>query len=132
MGIKKCKRCKRVFSPVGREKICPRCKQDEERDFEKVKNYLWDHPGANVEEISEETEVAEDLITKFIKEGRFAQLDGVDLSVECERCGAPIKNGRFCEDCSQKLQQGFKGNQKPKKKKKENNKGKQDRMFTRD
>ncbi|GAB6138159.1 flagellar protein [Halanaerobaculum tunisiense] len=126
MGIKKCKRCKQIFSPVGGAKICPQCKQEEEK-YKTVKDYLWDHPGAKIDEISAEIGVSEELITKFVKEGRFVQLDGVNLKVSCERCGQEISQGRFCDDCSRELQSGFSSSSK-----KKQGKSNKDLMFTRD
>ncbi|TDX58893.1 flagellar protein [Orenia marismortui] len=107
MGIQKCKRCKKVFAAVQGAKICPNCLREEEDQFVLVKDYLWEHPGATIKELHEATEVEERIIKKFVKEGRFLQINGVDITVECERCGTAIRSGRFCEDCSQKLQNGI-------------------------
>ncbi|GAB6100033.1 membrane protein [Halanaerocella petrolearia] len=130
MDIKKCKRCKKVFSPVGGAKICPRCKQKEEEDFEDVKEYLWDYPDANLEQITEDTGVDREIIRKFIREGRLLSLDGVNLKVECQRCGTEIDSGKYCEECSGELQQGLKSNKNKQKEKKKNKSN--HRMFSRD
>ncbi|PRX32573.1 flagellar operon protein (TIGR03826 family) [Orenia metallireducens] len=107
MGIKKCKRCKKIFAPVAGAKICPKCLQEEEDQFVIVKDYLWDYPGSTIAQLHEETGVDEKIIRKFAKEGRFLQINGVEITIDCERCGAPIKSGRFCQSCSDKLRSGI-------------------------
>ncbi len=132
MELKKCKECKQVFSPVGNEKKCPDCREKEEEKYRIVKDYLWDNPGATVKKISEETEVSEELITKFVREGRFVQIDGVDLKVECERCGKKIDSGRFCEECQEELEAGLKGRERRKKSKKKKRRAEKEKMYTHD
>ena len=128
MEVKKCKECGQIFSPVGREKKCPQCREQEEDKYKVVKDYLWECPGASVKEISEETGVEEDLIIRFVREGRFIQIDGVDLEIECDRCVKKITSGRFCEDCAEELESGLKGGKKGKKDDDIKKKGK---MYTR-
>ena len=123
-NIKKCRQCKELFSPSRKEKICPKCKQGEHEKFKIVKDYLWEHPGSNVEELHRETGVEKELIRKFVKEGRFVEVKGVSLSVDCEKCGKSIPSGRFCESCKNNLRKGFESAKKKSSKKK--NKDKRD------
>ncbi len=60
--------------------------------IKKVKDYLWDNPGASIDEVHEETGVDREIIIKFVKEDRLIA-DGidVDLLISCERCGREIK-----------------------------------------
>jgi predicted amidophosphoribosyltransferase len=53
-------------------------------------------------------------------------MKGVNLEVECEKCGKPINTGRFCEDCSDKLRSNLESANSSKKKKE---KSKRDAMF---
>ncbi|WP_027339052.1 flagellar protein [Halonatronum saccharophilum] len=108
MGLKKCKLCKKVFAPTSSvNKICPKCLKEEEEQFKVVKDYLWDNPGSTIKVISKETGVNEKIIQKFVREGRFLQISGLSIKVECERCGAPIQSGRFCNGCVDKLRSGM-------------------------
>ncbi len=107
MGLKKCKKCKKIFAPTMNSKVCPACIQKEEEQYKIVKDYLWDHPGATILQIHEATGISEKLIQKFVREGRFLQINGVDLMVECERCGKKISSGRFCTECRNKLKDGI-------------------------
>ncbi len=119
MELTNCKECGKLFSPQAREKVCPVCRQDEEKKYQKVKDYLWDNPNASVEEVHKATEVETDLIIKFVKEGRLVA-DGLDVDIllDCERCGAPITGGRFCSSCLKELQEGLSGKKEVDKKEK--------------
>ncbi|MFW5999007.1 MAG: TIGR03826 family flagellar region protein [Halanaerobiaceae bacterium] len=120
MALRNCADCGRLFADDGVHKLCDRCRQDEEAEFKKVKEYLWDHPNAGVNKVSEETEVDKELIIKFVKENRIIA-DGFDLEgqLHCERCGTSISSGRYCEECRQKLVNGFSSSKKKNRQNKE-------------
>ncbi len=69
--LRNCIRCGRPFVYYGGKPICPECKEELERDFLKVYNYLRDHPRARIKEVAEETGVDEEDILDFIDEGRI-------------------------------------------------------------
>ncbi len=133
MELKNCKKCGKLFSPKTNEKVCPVCREEEEEKFKKVKEYLWDHPKASVEEVHEATGVEEELIIKFVKEDRLiAEGIDVDMLLECERCGTQIKSGRFCQSCKQELVSGLSGDDDKKQDKKQEKKKKDQKMYTKD
>ncbi|AGB41285.1 hypothetical protein Halha_1340 [Halobacteroides halobius DSM 5150] len=72
MSLQKCSKCGTVFinQHTDRE-LCSDCFTKERDNFRKVRDYLWDHTGATVEEIAQETGVKEKIIRRFIREGRF-------------------------------------------------------------
>lgn len=115
MDLRNCPHCGKIFSYDGTSKVCNVCRNNEESDFQKVKDYLWDNPNATIEEVHTETEVERELIIKFVREGRLLS-EGIDFDfmVECERCGLPIPSGRFCNKCQQELLNGFSSNKKKK------------------
>ncbi|ACL70466.1 TIGR03826 family flagellar region protein [Halothermothrix orenii] len=133
MNLKNCPKCGKLFAVQGSEKICPVCKKEEEDDFQKVKEYLWDNPGATIEEVHEETGVERETIIKFVKEDRLIA-EGLDLEIllECERCGDPITHGRFCEKCQQELVEGLSPTPRKKKKPRKKTKRTRDKMFIAD
>lgn len=104
-GLANCIKCGRAFLWTGGRKVCPQCLEEEERDFEKVYNYLRDHPRATIKEIVEATEVDEDEILEFIRQGRI-QLKFTDVAgkLRCKRCGEPIASGEYCPKCLKELQ----------------------------
>jgi len=126
MGLRNCKLCGQVFVSTS-HKICPQCREEEEQDFLKVKEYIYDHGKRSIPEIHEGTEVSVKRIKKFIREGRLMET-GVELTVECKRCGAPITEGDYCKECRDTLTNSLsQGNSKDKK---EEPKRKSSRMHT--
>lgn len=101
--LRNCPRCGKLFSYFGRP-ICNRCIDEEEEEFKIVKEYIYNNPGATVFEVADATEVSVDKILRFLKEERLEiTSDNVNLILECESCGRPIKTGKYCEQCKVKL-----------------------------
>ena len=57
MQLRNCRRCGKLFNYVGKP-ICNECVQQDEKDFELVKAYIYDHPKATITEVSKETGVS--------------------------------------------------------------------------
>lgn len=106
MDLRNCTKCGRVFSYNG-VPICSRCNNTDEEDFKRVKEYLYDNPGATVMEVSEETEVSEKQILRYLRESRIEIRDDNNMFLDCERCSKPIKSGRFCDTCVVEMQKEF-------------------------
>ncbi|MCT4611962.1 MAG: MerR family transcriptional regulator [Clostridia bacterium] len=106
MNLKNCKMCGKMYEYNGKP-ICPDCERQDEEDFEKVKDYLDDNPSTTVQEISDETEVSIRRITRYLKEGRLEFIQGGSPLLTCEKCGAAISTGRFCQNCMKALGKGF-------------------------
>lgn len=97
-GIKNCERCGKVFSSP--RQLCDDCIKQEEKDFETVHHYLRDQPHASIEEVATMTKLDEDLIIKFIKQGRIKS-DNINISEGsiCQRCGKETLRGNYCIKC---------------------------------
>lgn len=104
MEVRNCRRCKRLFQYITGRVICPACKEEEEKDFQKVKDYLYDHPKASMAEVAQETEVPVATIRHYLREGRLIVTSDSPMGIECEKCGTSIKTGRFCEKCAYELE----------------------------
>lgn len=100
--IIECKNCKKLFQTFG-SNICPVCVEEMEKNFEKVKDYLYNNPGANVVDITKATEVQEKTVLYYLKEGRLS-IDGVESGLTCEKCKKPISSGRYCKECQTELE----------------------------
>jgi len=46
--IRNCKRCGRLFNYIGGRPICQDCKKQDEEEFKRVKEYLYEHPKASI------------------------------------------------------------------------------------
>lgn len=103
MEMRNCKKCGRVFAAGFGEKICLECKEKEDEMFTVVKDYIYDHPHATVKEISQETEVEEETILRYLREGRIEVAEDSLSLLTCEKCGKSIKSGKYCNECAAKL-----------------------------
>ena len=119
--IRNCRKCGRIFQYDGFNRNCERCRKNEEEEFRKVREYIYDHPKATISEVSEETDVEEELILKYLRQGRLeiTNLEG-SLVLDCEKCGKGIKTGRFCDQCTEEMKKELLGAFKPKEKEKQN------------
>lgn len=107
LKLKNCKRCGKLFVFNGVD-LCPDCLQEDEEDFRKVKDYLYHYPKSTVFEISEATGVSTEKIWDFFKQGKLELADkNSGISLTCERCGKPIRSGRFCNECLKTIRDRF-------------------------
>ncbi len=98
--VRNCRKCGKIFTYLGGTLICPVCKQAEEEDFKRIKEYLYKNPGAGLNQVSVELDIGVEKIKRFLKEGRLeiVSADG-NMFLECENCGKSIKSGRYCDEC---------------------------------
>ena len=103
MDVKTCKSCGRMFNCVGRVPLCPSCAEQMEKKFQQVKEYVWEHRTATIQDISDNNDVSVKQIRQWVREERLTFADDSPVGLECEKCGATIKTGRFCEACKNRL-----------------------------
>ncbi|MBN4062554.1 MAG: MerR family transcriptional regulator [Alkaliphilus sp.] len=113
MELRNCKKCGRAFAYKGIP-VCLRCKNDDEDEFMKVKDYLYDNTGATIREVSDETGVDEKQILRYLKESRIEIIEEGNFVLECERCGKSLRSGRFCDVCVSDMSKEFSSAIKPK------------------
>lgn len=118
--VRNCRRCGRMYNYLGGPPICQDCKNADEAVFKKIKDYLYDYPGATLSQVAMECEVSVEKIKMFLKEGRLEITEGANIILECEKCGKSIKTGRFCNECQSQLHNDISGTYvKPEKDEKE-------------
>lgn len=103
MDVRNCKSCGKLFNYIGGNPICPECAKGLEAKFDEVKQYIYDHPGAGIQEVSEKMEVSVAQIRKWLKEERLSFSESSEIALECERCGKKILTGRFCKMCKDSM-----------------------------
>lgn len=103
MDVRNCKECGKIFNYVSGPPLCPSCMKELDKKFEKVKDYIYDHPGAGVQEVSDENKVTTAQIKIWIRQERLTFSEDSPIGIDCESCGATIKTGRYCNACKSKM-----------------------------
>lgn len=99
MEVQVCKHCRRLYESVSGVNVCPNCYLALEADFKIVKQFIRSHPNASIFEVSESCKIDMEQIRQWIKDERIEYTKTSTVGIECEKCGAPIKTGRFCSLC---------------------------------
>lgn len=107
MSLTKCARCKKPFNKL-RSTICPQCHDDEERDYDQIRDAMREHEGRqfNAEEMAKLVEVDIAVVLRMLDEGLLSNVE-IGKSVICGMCGAPAISMRkkLCQRCLIKLDQ---------------------------
>lgn len=101
---KVCVRCGRMFTYLGfGHYYCPMCKERDNEDFTRVKEYIYEHGVAPSLEVSEQTGVDLKIIQQYLREGRLEIPESSPIFIKCEKCGIDIRSGRLCPNCATSL-----------------------------
>lgn len=102
MNLDNCPRCGRLFvkNLMG---LCQLCIKDLEHEYEICVKYLRENRGANIQELSDATDISIKEITRFIREGRISIANSPNLMYPCEVCGTLIRDGHMCDSCRSRL-----------------------------
>lgn len=101
--LRYCKECHRLFQYISGPVVCDACKKKDDEEYEKVRAYLREFPGANMQEVAQQTGVEPRKILRWLKEERLEVCEGSPVALNCEKCGVRIRSGRFCPECSKAL-----------------------------
>ena len=104
MALMKCPRCGKVFDKV-RSPVCVRCRDEEERDYDKIRESLERHPNMNADETVKDAQVDLAVITRMVKEGFMVDTAQLAGSTKCGMCSAPAisLSKKLCQACLEKL-----------------------------
>ncbi len=105
MQVRQCRICGKLFQSVGNY-TCLECQDRLDQEFRLVRDYLYEHSEADITEISRETGVSERSILQFLKEERLT-LNVPCEDIRCEHCGRPVRAGKICTDCRDRLSRLF-------------------------
>lgn len=103
MNVRNCKLCGKLFNYLSGPPMCPACREKMEEKFKEVKKYVQTHKGATIPEVSEECDVDPQQIRQWVREERLEFAGGGVTGINCEKCGAAISTGRFCEKCKMEM-----------------------------
>jgi hypothetical protein len=84
--------------------VCPGCIEDEEADYEKIREIVSRNETLNVEQVSEAAGVEISVVRRIIGEGRVAQVSLGEVP-KCGKCGAPAISitKKLCQACLERL-----------------------------
>lgn len=60
-------------------------------------------PGVGIQDVAENCDVEPSQIQQWLREERLELTEGSAIYLQCEKCGAPIRSGRFCEKCKYEM-----------------------------
>lgn len=98
--LKECPKCgTRMIYAYGEVYECPKCGNKEFTEFGKIRDYLEKHGPQNAVTIADATGVSVKTIQKFLYQA-VLRYQMVLVHILCQMCGAEIRYGRFCPECS--------------------------------
>ena len=106
-----------TFTGVGSYK-CEKCRYVDYDDYGKVRNYVEEHRGASVAQVSDATGVDQKFINELLREERLEIASESKVFLKCEGCGREIRFGRYCSECA-KLEAAARARKEKAKKKEE-------------
>ncbi|KAA9022061.1 TIGR03826 family flagellar region protein [Niallia endozanthoxylica] len=100
-----CPSCEKLTVKNKFRDVCEECYKAEEKIFDKVYRYMRkrENRAATIPQIIEATGVEEELLLKFIKNGRLKQAQFPNLGYPCDKCGGIIHSGKLCGNCAKEL-----------------------------
>jgi len=103
--MKKCLKCNKLIPDESIREYCPVCYEIYEKIFNKIRDYLEEHPFATSFEVSEYTGISHKTIKDFVTEGRLIELESEGVNVYCKRCKSLIlsKYHKYCPLCESKI-----------------------------
>lgn len=101
-NLSNCHRCGKLFVKQNID-ICPSCIREIEEEYDRCIKYLRENKLVSIHELSDATNVTVKQITKFIREGRISIADLPNIAYLCESCGTPIREGKLCKSCMERL-----------------------------
>lgn len=106
--LRNCKKCGKLFNYIGGVSMCSECISEDEENYQKIKKYLYENPGASISQLSSDLDMTLETIKRFLRDGRLEIVGDNGIPVmHCERCSEPIKTGRFCDECSRDISKEF-------------------------
>ena len=97
MNVRNCKKCGKLFNYISG---LPMAKNSSTLGATlTVKKYIRENPRADIRDVSIECEVETAQIQQWIREERLEFTEDSPIKLPCEKCGALIRAGKFCEKC---------------------------------
>lgn len=99
--LRNCWICNRVYPHQGGRPICGECREELDRLFVEVRDFLRDHPQftPNVPELAEVMGVDDKKIQALKDDGRLCIVGPGTGDGRCQICGNSCESGHICAEC---------------------------------
>ncbi len=104
MKVDQCKRCNKLYNRI-KTPYCAACQDEIDRQLELIRNYMNEHPDADINTVLKNTGTEEKILLFLLREERLTI--STRPSIPCGSCGKMIKFGRYCSECTVKLTTDF-------------------------
>jgi len=84
MPLARCPRTGKLFNSDDGP-VHPEAMENEEQDYERVREYLHQHPNASPEDVAKNTEVPYDCLERMVKQGMLEALTAAQLDEQQKR-----------------------------------------------
>lgn len=108
MEFSYCRKCRKAYTS-GSAEYCSDCIKEMDESVKIIRDYLDEHHGATVAEISRKTDVSKKDIVFLLREGRLEIEGDSEGALTCDRCGKNISTGRYCKECLASMGSMFSG-----------------------
>lgn len=105
--LKNCERCGKLHNSTFFN-LCPPCLEQDEADFRKIKEFLYEHPCAKIFEVVSALGMPVNKIKRYLRENRLEIIESNNRFLFCEMCGKPIRSGKYCDSCYREFHHDFK------------------------
>ncbi len=109
LRVVNCRKCGKLYSKVDTARFCPVCMKALEDKYLEVRQYIRENEGTSIVEVAREKDVSVEQIREWIREERIELSSPGDPELTCLSCGTPVKTGRYCERCKDKMVNTLKG-----------------------
>jgi uncharacterized protein len=103
-----CAACGSFFEAIGFQNVCSNCIEQDKKDFDRIRDYLYIHPRAKIFEVANNLDILVPKIKRYLKDGRLEIIEKNNLFLKCEKCGQPICSGVQCNDCLKQASHDYK------------------------
>ncbi len=86
---------------------CESCHHQQLDDFGKIKKFLREKGPASLYDIYEGTGIEMEEIEHFLRDERLEIPEGSKFFLKCQKCGRPIRLGKYCPECSRTAGKGI-------------------------
>jgi transposase-like protein len=69
--VKSCAKCNKMFSSRNGATFCEVCARDEDEIYKNIREYLVDHPGTSIMDLSVRFKVSINRLMHYVHNGRF-------------------------------------------------------------